>query len=188
MKIIVDGFGGDNAPIAVLEGCAAAVKEYGVQLIVTGDEEKLRKAAAEREERLVGVAQLEARKQLLEVKQEMLEKAFEQALQDLLNLPEKDYVELLSKLIAQAAQSGREEVIFSQKDRPRYGKAAVTQANERLGEKGHLTLSAQTRPIQGGFILSDGEVEVNGTFDTLVRLQRRELDGPVGKVLFQDQA
>ena len=143
-----------------------------------------RKAAAEREERLVGVAQLEARKQLLEVKQEMLEKA----LQDLLNLPEKDYVELLSKLIAQAAQSGREEVIFSQKDRPRYGKAAVTQANERLGEKGHLTLSAQTRPIQGGFILSDGEVEVNGTFDTLVRLQRRELDGPVGKVLFQDQA
>ena len=39
MKIIVDGFGGDNAPIAVLEGCAAAVKEYGVQLIVTGDEE-----------------------------------------------------------------------------------------------------------------------------------------------------
>ena len=147
-----------------------------------------RKAAAEREERLVGVAQLEARKQLLEVKQEMLEKAFEQALQDLLNLPEKDYVELLSKLIAQAAQSGREEVIFSQKDRPRYGKAAVTQANERLGEKGHLTLSAQTRPIQGGFILSDGEVEVNGTFDTLVRLQRRELDGPVGKVLFQYQA
>ena len=29
MKIIVDGFGGDNAPLAVLEGCAAAVKEYG---------------------------------------------------------------------------------------------------------------------------------------------------------------
>ena len=55
MKIIVDGFGGDNAPIAVLEGCAAAVKEYGVQLIVTGDEEKLRKAAAERNISLDGI-------------------------------------------------------------------------------------------------------------------------------------
>ena len=55
MKIIVDGFGGDNAPIAVLEGCAAAVKEYGVQLIVTGDEEKLRKTASERNISLDGI-------------------------------------------------------------------------------------------------------------------------------------
>ena len=38
MKIIVDGFGGDNAPLAVLQGCELAVKEYGVDLIVTGDE------------------------------------------------------------------------------------------------------------------------------------------------------
>ena len=30
MKIIVDMMGGDNAPLAVLEGAAAAVKEYGV--------------------------------------------------------------------------------------------------------------------------------------------------------------
>lgn len=47
MKIIVDGFGGDNAPLSVLQGCALAVEEYGVELIVTGDEEKLRAAAAE---------------------------------------------------------------------------------------------------------------------------------------------
>ena len=31
MKIIVDMMGGDNAPLAVLEGAAQAVKEYGVQ-------------------------------------------------------------------------------------------------------------------------------------------------------------
>ena len=33
MNIIVDMMGGDNAPLAVLEGAAQAVKEYGVQLI-----------------------------------------------------------------------------------------------------------------------------------------------------------
>ena len=32
MKIIVDMMGGDNAPLAVLEGTAQAVKEYGVQI------------------------------------------------------------------------------------------------------------------------------------------------------------
>lgn len=47
MRIIVDGFGGDNAPLAVLEGCAMAVKEYGVELTVTGDEDVLRKTAQE---------------------------------------------------------------------------------------------------------------------------------------------
>ena len=31
MKIIVDAFGGDNAPKAVLEGASLAVKELGVE-------------------------------------------------------------------------------------------------------------------------------------------------------------
>ena len=29
MKIILDAFGGDNAPLSVLEGARDAVKEYG---------------------------------------------------------------------------------------------------------------------------------------------------------------
>ncbi|PWM45680.1 MAG: phosphate acyltransferase PlsX [Clostridiales bacterium] len=36
MKIIVDGMGGDNAPLAVLQGCAQAVVEYGVEIVITG--------------------------------------------------------------------------------------------------------------------------------------------------------
>ena len=47
MRIVVDGFGGDNAPLAVLQGCEMAVKEYGVEIIVTGDEEILKKTAEE---------------------------------------------------------------------------------------------------------------------------------------------
>ena len=48
MRIIVDGFGGDNAPLAVLQGCEMAVKEYDVELIVTGDEKILKKTAEEK--------------------------------------------------------------------------------------------------------------------------------------------
>lgn len=48
MRIVVDGFGGDHAPYAVLEGSALAVKEYGVEVIITGDEEKLKQAALEK--------------------------------------------------------------------------------------------------------------------------------------------
>lgn len=41
MKIVIDGMGGDNAPKSNVEGCVAAIKEYGVNLIVTGDKEML---------------------------------------------------------------------------------------------------------------------------------------------------
>ena len=55
MKIIVDMMGGDNAPLAVLEGAAAAVKEYGVQLIGVGDEALVRKTAADNNISLDGI-------------------------------------------------------------------------------------------------------------------------------------
>ena len=47
MKIIVDMMGGDNAPLAVLEGAAQAVKEYGVTVVGVGDEALVRKTAQE---------------------------------------------------------------------------------------------------------------------------------------------
>lgn len=41
MTIIVDAYGGDNAPLSVLQGCELAVKEYGVKIILTGDEQDI---------------------------------------------------------------------------------------------------------------------------------------------------
>jgi glycerol-3-phosphate acyltransferase PlsX len=55
MKIIVDAFGGDNAPLAPIKGAVDAHKEYGVDIILTGDEEKIRKVAAENAIDLDGV-------------------------------------------------------------------------------------------------------------------------------------
>ena len=142
-----------------------------------------RRAAEERVERLASVAQLDARKLELAAKQELLSKAYDRALEQLAGLPDDAYTALLADLAVGASSTGREAVILSPKDRARYGKAAVTRANEKLGD-GHLTLSEQTRPIQGGLILSDGDVEVNCAFETLVRLMRGELDREVAKVLF----
>lgn len=173
-------------------------------------------AAAQREERLLSMAAMEGRKELLAAKQEMVGKAFDLALEKLCSLPDEEYVALLARLAVSASTTGREQLIFSQKDRTRVGKAVVTAANEILAKAvapklpdevtdtkagsildkvvtgasallagtGMLTLSEQTRPIRGGFILSDGDVEVNCAFETLVRLQRVEISGDVADVLF----
>lgn len=49
MKIIVDAFGGDHAPLEILKGCAMAVEEYGCEILLTGDESIIRNVAAEHE-------------------------------------------------------------------------------------------------------------------------------------------
>ena len=145
-------------------------------------ETRNKKAAAEREERLAGTAQMEARKAALAAKQEMVEKAYGLALQKLCSLPEEKYTAVLAELLIQASSTGKEEVIFSDKDRRKVGKAAVEKANKDGGKK--LTLSGETRSIQGAFILRSENVEVNCAFDTLVRLQKAETAGEVVKKLF----
>ena len=60
MKIIVDAFGGDNAPLSVLEGSALAVKEYGVEILLTGDEKKIQDCANANNISLKGIKILHA--------------------------------------------------------------------------------------------------------------------------------
>lgn len=55
MKVIVDAFGGDNAPLEVLKGCARAVSELGVNIILTGNSEKIKKCAADNGISLSGI-------------------------------------------------------------------------------------------------------------------------------------
>ena len=145
---------------------------------------KNEKAAAEREERLVSVAQMEARKDLLSARQTQVENAFAQALEKLCAMPNERYIAVAAELLTQAAPEGRGGVVFSQAGREKVGQAAVDAANKKLN--GKLTLSDQTRLLKGGFILVDGSVEVNCTFDTLVRLQKGEMAGEVAKVLFPE--
>lgn len=45
MKIIVDAFGGDNAPLEIIKGCIDAKKELGVDIMLTGKKEEIEKCA-----------------------------------------------------------------------------------------------------------------------------------------------
>lgn len=47
MKIIVDAFGGDNAPLEIIKGSMLASREYDVDIILTGDRDKIEACAKE---------------------------------------------------------------------------------------------------------------------------------------------
>lgn len=146
-----------------------------------------RAEAAYHVERMSGVAQLEARKRKLSAKQEMLGRAFEAARKKLLSLPEDAYVTLLVQLTVAGVSSGTEALIFSVKDRPRYGKKVVVAANEKLlsmGRTAALTLSEEARDFEGGLYIQDGSIENNCTFSTILRMLRQQMAGEVAKLLF----
>ena len=115
--------------------------------------ERGKRDAALRRERLGSVAQLEARKLTLSAKQEMVGRAFDLALQKLVDLPEADYIALLARLAVAASRTGREQLIFSQKDRARYGKQVVTQANEILARRVAPKLPEDLTASRAGAVL-----------------------------------
>ncbi len=150
-----------------------------------------RRAADERLERLKSAALMQRRTLELGARQEVLAEAFEKALDQLCSLPDEKMVSLLASLALQAAPGGRGRLIFSPQGRAQIGAAVVAKANEALAARGAgaLALAQETRPLRGGFILADGPVEVNCSFEAMLRLRREALEKPVAEILFgQDKA
>ena len=162
----------------------SAAEQESLELLTRG-----RRAAEERRERLSSSAAVECHKLELAAKQELLEETFAAAVEQLCSLPQEEYLALIASLAAEAAEGG-EQMILSPRDAEQYGTEVILMANTALraaGKRGELTLSAETRPIPGGFILSSGDVELNCAFDTLVRLRREKLEKEVAKILFPNE-
>lgn len=162
----------------------SAAEQESLELLTRG-----RRAAEERRERLSSSAAVECRKMELAAKQELLNEAFAVAVEELCHLPREKYLALIASLAAEVAEGG-EEMILSPQDASEIGPEVVLLANTALreaGKPGKLTLSAEHRSIPGGFILSQGDVELNCAFDTLVRLQREKLEKEVAAILFPVQ-
>ena len=133
------------------------------------------------------LAEMEARKSVLALKQEMVDAAFAAALDKICTMPQADYVAYLAKLAAQAATTGTETLVFNAKDQAACGQAVVDAANALLaqqGKPGRLTMSQATRDLRAGFVLQQGDIEVNCAVETIAELCRSDLAAQVAEVLF----
>ena len=60
MRVIVDAFGGDNAPLEIIKGAAEAAAEYKVGISLAGREAEIRRVAGENGISLEGIAIVDA--------------------------------------------------------------------------------------------------------------------------------
>ncbi len=152
-------------------------------------------AKAEGEEivrRAMLVAKLEARKNSLASRRELLEKAFEDAFSELSRLEGQQYAELIARLVVNAAETGTETVVTPEDTYERYtkpyigGKTMLEYLNaalEKAGKKGALKLGKPAK-IAGGVTLVGEIADIGCSFGSLIAAFREEHETEVSKLLF----
>jgi V/A-type H+-transporting ATPase subunit E len=149
-----------------------------------------RRSAEEEKQQRITAAVLEARQSILEEKQRIIQGVFDRAMKDVLSLPRERYIQILLRQFLSVGRDLEGELILSNEDRARLGEELVTEGNEMIrkaGGKGRVALSAETRGIQGGFILKTESVELNCSLDAQIQSHREELVEEITKVLFADR-
>jgi len=151
--------------------------------------EDARDEAKQRKERIVSTARLDFRKALLAEKQNAIDAAFQEAIETLLNMKDVEYRKVLRDMILLNVQAGDEEIILSERDRSRLGKGFLKEINQQLvqkGQKGRLTIARDTYDMLGGFILRRGQIELNSSFESLLKSSRDDLETEVSRTLFPE--
>lgn len=185
---------GDAEVKRILDEASKQAEEKRAESFKTAlaEYEKLMQAGnAECEDILSGsrrIAEMEAKKSVLSVKQEMVSAAFDAARDEIVNMPRDKYTQFLARMAAEAATDGTEEIVLNAADKAELGKAVCKAANELLqakGVPGKLTVSEDTADISGGVIVRFGGIETNCSIDALIRQNRSGLSTEVAAALFE---
>ena len=172
--------------LARADARCAEIRESYEQKAKEAYAERIRAGVRENQDRLDSMerlANMEGRKALLALKQDMVARSFERAVEKLVTLPEAEYIALLAKLAVGASVTGDEEIVLNARDKKAVGDKLVKAANEKLGG-GHLRLAGDTGSFRGGLILRRGNIEANCTAELLVDLCREDMAAELAGVLF----
>lgn len=176
---------------AVLDEAAAKAKEIEESYNKAAQDEywnMVRAGVKECEadsQRVNRVAEMESKKEVLALKQDMISEAFKMAEEKIASMQGQEYIDFLSKLAAKAAGSGECELILNSRDSAAVGAQVVEKANAELNGKAALSLSKETRDIAGGLIVKAGGIEVNCSVESLVAGSRAELASQIAQIMFE---
>ncbi|MBR4240645.1 MAG: hypothetical protein IKR97_00320 [Eubacterium sp.] len=175
--------------------CRSVIDDAGIKAnsIIKEAEEKakafLEESSAENAKKLENIRQsavssseLAKNKILLKSKLEIIDEMLEKALDEIRNLPEKEYFEILKGLILSNAKEGKGLLCLSQKDKSSLPENFLDEVNKSL-EGGEIALG-NTAPINGGFILIYGDIDINCSFDSIAASKRDELRDALNGILF----
>lgn len=139
-------------------------------------------------EKIITEANLEARKNILSIKQEILNKVFNQALNKIIELDDIKYQNFIKKIILNNVEKGNETIFVNSKDKKRINNIFIQKINQELiknGKEGNLSLSDTFLDIKGGVVIGSGNIRKNSSLELIFEKIREELEGEISKNLFK---
>jgi len=139
--------------------------------------------ADEERNRIVTLAKLSARRDLLAEKQRLIERVFDETHKRLAAMPADAYRQFIKSALLSSVETGDEEVVIGE-DESRIDQAFLDDVSRAIRGGAKLMLSSERRRIDGGFILKRGKTETNSTLATIIRAAREEYESEVAAILF----
>lgn len=137
-------------------------EEY-LSLFEQSELKKAENTAKESEKQTRMLAEIEAKKIMLKAKRELIDQTVERAKQKMLSLPDGEYIDWITTLIAQKATDG-DKVIISKNDVKRLTAEVIGEISAKTGKK--ITLSDKIGDFSGGIILTQNGCDKNMTLET----------------------
>ncbi len=135
--------------------------------------------------RAQSAAQLQKRQILLAEKQQIISEVLQEAKEKLLTLPDEAYFGALLQLVKKNALPGEGILLLNAKDLARKPAEFDEEVQEIARDKGgSLTISKETRDIDGGFVLIYDGIEENDSITALFEAGSEELQDKVQHLLF----
>jgi V/A-type H+-transporting ATPase subunit E len=134
------------------------------------------------------IVELEMRKDIMAAKQQSIESVFDKVLERMNNLEDSKYEQVIFDMLMATVESGEEEVVMSEVRSKKLSADFISNVNKALeaaGKKGQIKISDETRNISGGFILKGQGVEINNSFEAVIRLYRDEMEPKVAEIFFR---
>ena len=127
------------------------------------------------------VAELDAKRIDLGVRQRLVGEAFDAALKQLVELAPDKYVKFADKLLGQAVSTGK-EVVFVGKNEKHLDQRWIDGYN--ASHNTSLTISGEKLAIAGGFVLRNEKIDTNCSWEMLLADCRADIETEVAKRLF----
>jgi len=142
------------------------------------------KTAQNEKSRIISMADSQSRKLRLSDKQALIDECFALAQKKLTEMPKDEYIALLCDMILSQVTSGKEEIMLGASDKEKIGADLIAKVNKSRDGLS-LTLSEKALIKNGGFIIKDGDIEYNNTFETLLASYKEQLVTEVASCLFK---
>lgn len=128
---------------------------------------------------------VKSKARILAAKEAVLDELFETSQHRLEEMPQADFDQFVIDNIEKTGLTGTIDFVIGENSEDHADKAAVTKWQQALPQT-QLTVAKKSAPRRSGFLIRQGDIEYNFTFEALLRSVKEEISHELLAVIFEE--